>query len=252
MSPTDAGEAELLRGVVDDRVIEQADARAERMARVRWSVMTEPGDAIAGRLIAAFGAVAALQCALDSSASAPAHAGVSTVELARARERWLPRREDHRHPLLLARRAGARIVVPGDVEWPVRADDLGVHAPVALWVRGATGAPAHESPAVAIVGARAATAYGTHAAAELAGDLAGSGVTIVSGAAFGIDAAAHRATLAVGGRGLAVLAGGVEKAYPAGHAELLSLITARGAVMSEVPCGTAPTKWRFLQRKTGL
>lgn len=98
------------------------------------------------------------------------------------------------------------------------------------------------------MGARAATPYGVQVAGEIAGDLAVGGATIVSGAAIGIDAAAHRACLAVDGVTIAVLAGGVDKAYPSGHAGLLTDVSRRGVVVSEVPCGTAPTKWRFLQR----
>ena len=77
---------------------------------------------------------------------------------------------------------------------------------------------------------------------------AASGAVIVSGGAYGIDGAAHRAALGVGGATVALLAGGVDRAYPQGHQQLLRTIAASGAVVSEVPCGTAPTKWRFLSR----
>jgi len=101
---------------------------------------------------------------------------------------------------------------------------------------------------VAIVGARAATAYGTHVCTEIAGALAASGWTVVSGAAYGIDAAAHRAALAAGGTTIAVLACGPDVAYPRAHADLLDAIAAQGAVISEWPPGTAPGRWRFLLR----
>lgn len=220
----------------------------ERYARARWSVLTEPGDGVAGQAIARWGAAAALDLAL-SDTSAPDIPELSERDWRRARARWLPRRDDHAYPLELARRVGARLVIPGDEAWPVRLDDLGVHAPPALWVRGRLDALADPAASVALVGARAATAYGVRVAAELSGDLAAGGVTVVSGAAVGIDAAAHRACVAVEGRGIAVLAGGVEKSYPAGHADLLAGLSRRGVVVSEVPCGTAPTKWRFLHKK---
>lgn len=102
---------------------------------------------------------------------------------------------------------------------------------------------------VAIVGARAASGYGEMLAAEFAGDLAMGGAVVVSGGAYGIDGAAHRAALGVAGRTVAFLAGGVDRAYPQGHRELLRRIVNTGAVVSEVPCGTAPTKWRFLAQK---
>lgn len=71
---------------------------------------------------------------------------------------------------------------------------------------------------------------------------------MVSGAAFGIDGAAHRAALLAGGTTIAVLAGGVDRPYPRAHTHMLDRIAATGAVISEVPCGSEPTKWRFLQR----
>jgi len=84
---------------------------------------------------------------------------------------------------------------------------------------------------------------------ELSADLASAGVPVVSGAAYGIDGAAHRAALASGAATVALLAGGVDRFYPAGHAHLLDRISdGGGAVVAEVPCGSAPTKWRFLQR----
>ena len=85
-------------------------------------------------------------------------------------------------------------------------------------------------------------------AAEIAGDLAATGTVVVSGGAYGIDGAAHRAALGVGGGTVAFLAGGVDRAYPAGHQELFARIRASGALVSELPCGAAPTKFRFLSR----
>jgi DNA processing protein len=101
---------------------------------------------------------------------------------------------------------------------------------------------------IAIVGARAATGYGEHVTIELAAGLVDRGYAIVSGAAYGVDGAAHRAALASRGTTLAFLAGGLDRFYPAGNEALITRITERGAAISEVPCGVAPTKWRFLQR----
>ena len=124
--------------------------------------------------------------------------------------------------------------------------DLGDHAPLALWLRG--DAAALSGAGVAIVGARASSSYGEHVATELASELAGEGWTIVSGGAYGIDGTAHRAALRAGGITVAVLAGGIDRAYPAGHAQLFDRIAASGALVSEVACGGAPTRWRFLER----
>jgi DNA processing protein len=83
---------------------------------------------------------------------------------------------------------------------------------------------------------------------EASAGLVDRGYTIVSGAAYGIDGMAHRAALASSGKTVAFLAGGVDRFYPSGHEVLLTRIAERGAVVSELPCGSSPTKWRFLQR----
>lgn len=232
-------------GISGDRV----DAAAEdRYARGAWSCLTEPGDGVAGALIAAWGAAAALGLVDDDDPEAGAAIGVDAETLRRARARWRPRRGDVPHVFAAARRCGARLLVPQDAEWPSRADDLDIHGPICLWVRGAADLLAKAAPAVAIVGARAATAYGEDIAMDLAATLAGSGITIVSGGAYGIDGAAHRAALATGGDTVALLAGGVDRPYPAGHTDLLGRIATQGVIAAEVPCGTTPTKWRFLAR----
>ena len=103
-------------------------------------------------------------------------------------------------------------------------------------------------PTIALVGARAATGYGEHVAMEASAGLVDRGFAIVSGGAYGIDGMAHRAALASDGTTIAFLAGGVDRFYPLGHESLLTRIAQTGAVVSELPCGAAPTKWRFLQR----
>lgn len=151
---------------------------------------------------------------------------------------------------------GARFVVPGDEEWPDRLGDLAGLEPVqrrggvplGLWLRG----PGHlgrlVARSVAVVGSRAATAYGNGVAADLAADLTEAGVTVVSGGAFGIDAAAHRGALAVGGASVGVVANGVDVAYPPGNARIFETLAARHLVVSELPPGSHPTRVRFLAR----
>jgi DNA processing protein len=147
-----------------------------------------------------------------------------------------------------AARFGAALLVPDDPDWPSGVDELGEHAPHALWARGDRALLGRLDRSIAIVGARAATGYGEHVTVEASAGLVDRGFTIVSGAAYGIDGIAHRAALASSGSTVAFLAGGVDRFYPAGHEALLTRIVERGVVVSEVPCGTAPTKWRFLQR----
>lgn len=216
----------------------------EAFARGAWTGIAEPGDGVAGALVATYGAREAL--------AALAEGGLPTAapSLGAARERWRPRLEPV--PLLRtfrnAAHLGVRLLVPGDPGWPSGLADLGAHAPLALWALGAEEALGALERSIALVGARAATGYGEQVAAEAAAGLADRGYAIVSGAAYGIDGTAHRATLAAGGTTVAVLAGGLDRFYPSGHASLLRRIAQEGAVLAELPCGFAPTKWRFLQR----
>lgn len=232
------------------RLRSDGDQRAA-LARATWSVIAEPGDAVAGVLIDEFGPEEALQIALGGGdRSRPvvrAPKAVRALEDARARWRRQASSAAVCSALQSAVDIGARLVIPGDDHWPTALDDLGPQAPPALWVRGRAELLTTR-PRVAVVGARAASGYGEHVAAEIAGDLAGTGATIVSGGAYGIDGVAHRAALGVDGATVAFLAGGVDRAYPAGHQGLLRRIADEGAVVSEPPCGAAPTRWRFLAR----
>lgn len=154
-------------------------------------------------------------------------------------------------------RAGARFVIPGDREWFTGLDDLAMldqvgdtwsAPPLGLWIVGPADLSQASSRAVAVVGSRACTSYGETVATELAADLAERDVTVVSGAAYGIDAAAHRGALAVNGTTVAVLACGIDRDYPQGNAGLLRHIRATGAVITEHPPGTIVNRSRFLAR----
>ena len=155
-------------------------------------------------------------------------------------------------------RLGGRLVTPDDDEWPAIAFaafaglDARTHpngyAPLALWVLGDMRLDHVAERAAAIVGTRVATSYGEHVTAELAAGVCERDVTVVSGGAYGIDGAAHRAALAVDGVTVAVLAGGVDVPYPSGHAALLHRVRGSGAVVSEYPPGVRPARHRFLVR----
>lgn len=237
-----------LKGLVPEQLLDDDAAAVDRFAIAVWNHLTEPGDGTAGRLIAEMGATRALASVLKGSLRDSAT--VSAAEQPPALKRWSPRLNpaELSTSLRLGAAARVRLITPGDPEWPSQLDDLQSHTPLCLWTRGDASVLARLRPSLAIVGARAATSYGEHVAMDLAADLAGNGIPIVSGAAYGIDGAAHRAALAVGGLTVALLAGGVERAYPVGHSHLIELIAANGVVVSEVPCGSMPTKWRFLQR----
>jgi len=155
-------------------------------------------------------------------------------------------------------RLGGRLVTTADDEWPLLAFTAfkGIdsqqrpeaHPPLALWVMGPGRLDEIAERAAAIVGTRASTTYGEHVAAELAAGLAERDVAVVSGGAYGIDGAAHRATLAADGLTVAVLAGGIDVPYPAGHTAMLRRVQEQGLVVTEYPPGTRPARHRFLTR----
>ncbi|HZW42471.1 MAG TPA: DNA-processing protein DprA [Agromyces sp.] len=239
------------------RSSDDPDAASEALSRAVLGSVAEPGDGVLGRAVAAVGAPRVAELLLSSATPAILVEAVQEAgehlderEATAGLERWRPRLD---HPgfvrsLAQAARVGARLVIPSDPEWPVGLDELGLHAPLALWIRGHAGALAGAMPAVALVGARAATGYGEHVTMESASGLVDRGFAVVSGGAYGIDGMAHRSALASGGTTVAFLAGGVDRFYPMGHEALLTRIVQTGAVISELPCGAAPTKWRFLQR----
>ena len=126
---SERGAGEAVRGIVDPGV----DPR-EAVARAAWSCLAEPGDSVAGRLIAHRGPVAALRAVLEGTLQ-PLD-GLEASELEAARRRWSPRVRDAGEPLAAARRAGARLLVPGGARWPARGAELGPHAPSWLWALG--------------------------------------------------------------------------------------------------------------------
>src|SRR3989475_5701578 len=142
-------------------------------------------------------------------------------------------------------RAGATLVAWSDDGYPPALRHI-AQPPLVLAVRGSLGGA--DEPAIAIVGARRASEYGRHMAEELARRLAQAGVTVVSGLAAGVDAAAHHAALAAGGRTVAVLGTGIDRVYPKWHRELARAIAGQGALVSEFPCGSPPLQFHFPRR----
>lgn len=217
----------------------------ERLARAVLSHVCEPGDPRLARLVGGHGApdaVAALRRSTEPSAWAMRARAVDEALLVRQAER-----------------VGVRFILPSDAEWPRGLAELdhcdavaGLGgAPLGLWVRGEHPVGAWLGDAVAVVGARAATRYGEAVAADLAGRLsvAGQGgYTVVSGGAYGIDAAAHRGALASGGRTIGVYAGGLDEPYPRGNARLFEQLVADHVTISEIAPGVRPTRAGFLAR----
>ena len=227
---------------------------AQALARAALTYLAEPGDPALGALLeirepaevlAAIkaGTLPATGPGYDDS---PARRRALEAALGRWRIR-LPHLPDDGH-VEAACRDGIRLVCPADPEWPGGLDELGPARPYALWLRGRADLRLACLRSVSMVGARAATGYGAHVAGEIAADLGERGWVIISGGAYGIDAAAHRGALATRAVTIAVLACGVDYAYPAGHAGLFAEIAKQGLVLSEWPPGRNPARLRFLVR----
>ncbi|MGL5810481.1 MAG: DNA-processing protein DprA [Nocardioides sp.] len=218
---------------------------ADRLARAALCRLTEPGDSRLAALVAELGAEQVRQQLLDER-DLHGLAGEISGRLASL---------DPAGDLERADRRGIRFVIPGDDEWPESLNRLRWAAPIqgrggvplGLWVTGPLDL-ADQSRAVAIVGSRSCTSYGTGVAAEIAAVTARSGLAVVSGAAYGIDQAAHRGALGASGVTIAVLACGVDRVYPKGAESLLAHLRDHGAVVSEAPPGCAPLRLRFLSR----
>lgn len=216
----------------------------DREAFIALAHAVEPGDARVGAWVGAVGAVRAAECIRAGSQAASVRAPRG-IELDGLHARWS---RAPRQPRALAERIGARIIVRGDAEWPGQLADLAEREPYALWVLGAGSLRLLALRSVAMVGARAATAYGETIARTWSGQLTSEGWVVVSGCAFGIDAAAHRGALDAGGVTIAVLASGVDVPYPRAHDALLGRIADCGLVVSEVPLGEQVRRQRFLAR----
>lgn len=220
-----------------------------RHARMALSLTCEPGDPRLPELLSAYEPaelVAAIRRGRRVHGRSLPNAWVRAAQDATALERVR----------VAAKAAGLRWIIPGDSGWPDRLGDLdhlpavggATGAPLGLWTRGAGRLDELLAKSVAVVGARDCTAYGAEQAAEIAADAASAGLTAVSGAAYGIDACAHRGALAMLRPTVAVLACDAATAYPRAHTALLERISEEGLIVSEQPPGRVPTKARFLAR----
>ncbi|MEV0713073.1 DNA-processing protein DprA [Asanoa sp. NPDC050611] len=228
-----------------------------QLARVALTLLAEPGTRAVHRLVARHGPREALAMALageipDDTARAAVAARLAAGDPRPAAEA----------ALATGVRLGARLVVPEDSDWPPglaaleqvrlsasdRRVDREMAPPLCIWARGEWALADAFDRSVAIVGSRAATQYGEHVATDLAYGLAEREWTVVSGGAFGIDAAAHRGSLAAGGLTVAVLACGIERAYPVANTALFDRIAETGLLITEWPPGADPLRPRFLIR----
>ncbi|GAA2373187.1 MULTISPECIES: DNA-processing protein DprA [Gordonia] len=213
------------------------------------AAVAEPPCAALIALVAELGPLDAA-AAVRSRKVPAAHRGVLAPTQARAAT------DTAAEDLARCERIGARLLTRDDPDWPGwqllaldQADSAARGgAPLALWVRGPASCGDAVGRSMALVGSRASSSYGDHVAGAMAAALADEGWSVVSGGAYGIDGAAHRGALGAGGTTVAVLACGIDRTYPSGHAQLLHRIAETGLVVSEYPPGTSAAKHRFLTR----
>jgi len=250
----------MISGLISD-----SDSIGESFARSVWSLITEPGDSFASALISTLGAKEALVAEVNRISAAQyikliKAAGFSDETgdrfknldrlLPDARERWQPRLKlaNVESMLSAARNCKAKLITPDSELWPEQLHDLKLGVPHCLWLRGEADKLASSAWSLAIVGSRMATSYGEWATTEIVSAASVEGLAVISGGAYGIDAISHRAALALELPTIAIMAGGVDRFYPSGNAELLGRVQKHGVVISEQAPGSNPTKWRFLQR----
>jgi DNA processing protein len=224
-----------------------AAADEDRLARAVLTCIAEPGDAAMGVLLRTCPPAAIVGALTEGTPPA----GASEIPgISRALRRWTARLGSAPTTVTLDgwRRAGIRLLCPGDPGWPGQLDVLGDARPWGLWTRGSADLRFACLRSVSIVGTRAATSYGAHVCLEMSAALAERGWAVVSGGAFGIDRCAHQGALTAEGITVAVLASGVDEPYPLSHHELFEAIAAQGLLVSEWPPGRRPTRPGFLVR----
>ncbi|MGO2634427.1 MAG: DNA-processing protein DprA [Galactobacter sp.] len=257
------------------------DPGRERTARAGLSRCCEPGDAVLTTAVQALGAVRVWDLVAGAAEQLPDREAYAQqlasegkaprrgAQLEDGLGRWRSRAKQAapEQDLQHAERMGGGYVIPGDDAWPAALNDLGPDCPLGLWWRGPgiaslarLGAgPWSNARLLSVVGTRDPSAYGIHVTEAMVSGLRERDVCILSGGALGIDVAAHRAALDTGertgertGEGppatMAVLAGGIDRLYPAANSATLSVIGRRHLILSEHPPGTSTARWRFLAR----
>lgn len=228
------------------------------------AMVTEPGDRMAGALARSLGRLELVELLIDGLKTAPVLTALQAAgelescrhsfgdlesTLADSRQRWLPRLSKSRLEHLFTQSAALdlQLVTAEDNYWPNGLDDLQDSAPAMLFIQGSSKLQ-DLSNAVSIVGSRTASPYGLQVTNRLVSELAHVFRPTVSGGAIGIDAQVHTKSVDLDLPTVAVMAGGLDRKYPKSNFALFKRIKQRGALISELPPGVAPTRWRFLQR----
>lgn len=229
------------------------------------SMITEPGDRMAGALSRCLGKLALVDLLIDGLATRSVVQSLQELgqldscrqsfgdlegTLADSRQRWLPRLSKSRLEHLFSQSASLKLqlLTPEDTNWPAGLDDLQDSAPAMLFVEGDPAMLTRLSQAVSIVGSRTASSYGLQVTSSLVRELAEVSRPTVSGGALGIDAQVHRSSIEEKLTTIAVMAGGMDRKYPSANFKLFNQVREQGVLLSEMPPGVAPTRWRFLQR----
>jgi len=227
-------------------------------AAATWSLLCEPGDSMAGMLRRTLGTEESLfeirraKSAVEIASLLPedtfrAPSFISTLE--DSLECWKRRLNlvNVDKSLEVLESLGGATLTPDSSLWPKGLLDLGDSAPALLWLIG--NRTVLDNPkTIAVVGSRIASAYGLEATRDIVHSAVSKGYVVVSGGALGIDAKAHLSTLECNGQTIAVMAGGLDRLYPSRNLELFEQIKHTGLLVSEMPPGAAPARWRFLQR----
>jgi len=227
-------------------------------AAATWSLICEPGDTISGLLRSTLGFEESLLqvvsgvTAKEIAKELREHSNALDLEQAIANklEVWRSRalQADVYQCFQSLRQLGGKLITSQSEYWPKQLEDLGFGSPPALWFNGDIQHFRKLHNSVAVVGSRVCSDYGVQVTKDIVKNLVQSGQPIVSGGALGIDAVAHQAAISNRGTTVAVMAGGLDRLYPAQNIELFKEIAKTGLLISEVAPGVFPTKWRFLQR----
>ncbi|OKL46482.1 DNA protecting protein DprA [Boudabousia liubingyangii] len=228
------------------------DSKDPQIGKLIWANLVEPPNPLVNRLLQRVSSSQALAVVFEQNGLIPKNIteiqnDLGAAQLNRLKNSLKSRIAaiDVKAQVQALESISAAFITSEDHSWPQLIDDLGEESPIGMWVRGELSS----SLPIAIVGARACSRYAQRVAYDLAAELASAGATIVSGGAFGVDAAAHEGALSVGGRTIAFMAGGLDHFYPQALAGLQrQIIDGNGALLSEIPIGWRPARWRFLAR----
>jgi len=241
------------------------DHALELVSSAVLAMLTEPGDRMAGALARALGKLGLLGFLIDGLETKQVIEALGELQsidgfrqsfgdlestISDSRQRWLPRLSKSRltHLFTQSQAHGLQLITSEHPLWPKGLDDLQDAAPAMLFIDGKSRKLSDLAQGVSIVGSRACTSYGKQVTNCLVQQLAAASRPTVSGGAVGIDACAHQASVEQKLETIAVMAGGLDRKYPRANFPLFEKIKFQGALISELPPGVAPTRWRFLQR----